>query len=146
MRNFSRHQPNPISGVNMTSMIDVTFLLLFFFMITSRMASFEKSDVKLPHPHHNQSAERKLEEKVLINVRYVGEKTDPALTLGAQTIATMAELSDRLGSIGRNRPDAQVVLRADKRLVYGQVRDILSLVGAAGLTHIQVVTELGPRP
>jgi biopolymer transport protein ExbD len=129
----------------MTPMIDVTFLLLFFFMVTSHIASIEKVAVELPRPDHNQSSERKPEEKVLINLQYTGENGEPGLMFGSLTLDSTAELSERLHRVAQEQPQAEVILRADRRLAYGHVRRVLAVISSAGLGRVQVVTELGPR-
>ena len=146
MRRFlDRHGHIPIERVNMTPMIDVTFLLLTFFMVTSHFASAEKVDVDLPHPDHNQSVEQQLIEKVIVNVEYAGEDNKPVIRIGALPVESDLELVDRLRRVAAINPRAQVILRADRRLPYGPVRDVMRMVAEVNLTRIQIVTELGPR-
>lgn len=146
MRRFlDRHGHIPIARVNMTPMIDVTFLLLTFFMVTSHFASAEKVDVELPHPDHNQSVEQQLIEKVIVNVEYAGEDNKPVIRIGALPVESDLELVDRLRRVAAINPHAQVILRADRRLPYGPVRDVMRMVAEVNLTRIQIVTELGPR-
>lgn len=146
MQSFlDRHGHAPTRGINMTPMIDVTFLLLFFFMVTSHIASNEKVALELPHPDNNQSAESQVNEKVIVNLRYVPDGAEPAFMLGAVPVNSMDELIERLDRIGRQNPRTQVILRADRRLSYGRVRDVMHAIAAANLTRLQVVTELGVR-
>ena len=129
----------------MTPMIDVTFLLLTFFMVTSHFASAEKVNVELPHPDHNQSVEQKLIEKVIVNLEYGGENDEPVIRIGALAVESDLELVDRLRRVAAINPHAQVILRADRRLPYGPVRDVMRMVAEVNLTRLQIVTELGPR-
>jgi biopolymer transport protein ExbD len=146
MRRFlDKHGHIPIARVNMTPMIDVTFLLLTFFMVTSHFASAEKVDVELPHPDHNQSVEQKLIEKVIINLEFNGEGADPIMRIGALQIESDAVLVERLRGIAAVKPNTQIILRADRRLPYGPVRDVMRMISEVNLTRFQIVTELGPR-
>jgi biopolymer transport protein ExbD len=146
MRRFlDRHGHIPITRINMTPMIDVTFLLLTFFMVTSHFASAEKVDVELPHPDQNQSVEQKLVEKVIINLEYHGEDPDPIMRIGALQMESDKELVQRLRSVAAANPNTQVILRADRRLPYGPVRDVMRMISEVNLTRFQIVTELGPR-
>jgi len=43
---------------NMTPLIDVTFLLLTYFMLASHFASAEKPDLKLPRPDDSQAVQK----------------------------------------------------------------------------------------
>jgi len=126
----------------MTPMIDVTFLLLTFFMLASHFASAEKTDVDLPQPDQSQAVDRRLTDKIIINALYEADLTEASLQLGPMPVKSMTELADRLTKMARSNSQAQVILRADRRLGYGQVRRIMEAVVSAGLTRLQVVTEL----
>ena len=127
----------------MTPMIDVTFLLLTFFMLASHFASAEKTEIDLPQPDDSQAVERRLPEKIIINVRYVDDPAGPELSLGPVLVGSTAELAERLADLARVNPQAQVILRADRRLRYGIVREVMEIVAATNLTRLQVVAELG---
>jgi len=139
-----RHERSSAVTINMTPMIDITFLLLTFFLLASHFASAEKAEVNLPRPDENQSTERHFKDKVIVNMLYAGETNPPRLQLGPVPVGSMAELGHRLKQVAEVNPSAQVVLRADRRLSYGDVRQALEAVAAARLSHLQVVTELGP--
>lgn len=132
------------SLMNVTPMIDVTFLLLTFFMLASHFASAEKVKVDLPRPDDNQAADRRLKDKVIINMLHVEDTTEPRLQLGPVPVASVADLGGRLREVGELNPSVQVILRADRRLPYAQVREVMEVVAGAGLTRLQVVTDLEP--
>ncbi len=145
-RSIRERRPSRGTLVNMTPMIDVTFLLLTFFMLASHFASAEKVKVDLPRPDDNQSVDRRLRDKVIINMLYVEErvKVEPRLQLGPVPVASVGDLGGRLREVGELNPSVQVILRADRRLPYGQVREVMQAVAGAGLTRLQVVTDLEP--
>lgn len=143
-RPTGERRPSRGTLVNMTPMIDVTFLLLTFFMLASHFASAEKVKVDLPRPDDNQSVDRRLKDKVIINMLYVEDATEPRLQLGPVPVASVADLGGRLREVGGLNPSVQVILRADRRLPYGQVREVMGVVASAGLTRLQVVTDLEP--
>jgi biopolymer transport protein ExbD len=138
----------PVSGrINMTPMIDVTFLLLTFFMLASHFASAEKDpDVQLPRPDDNQATERRFRDKIIINALYTGEETRPEFRLGALRVDSIPQLADWLDRFADKTAPPQVILRADRRLAYGDVRQVMEIVAAAGLSRLQVVTELDGTP
>jgi len=127
----------------MTPLIDVTFLLLTFFMLASHFASAEKTDIDLPEPDNSQAVVWRLKDKIIINVLYRGESVEPELRLGPVPMRSGGELADRLGELARVNPRAQVILRADRRLRYGTVREVMEIIAAQKLTRMQVVAELG---
>jgi len=126
----------------MTPMIDVTFLLLTFFLLASHFHSAGMLDMKLPRPDENQDVDRRFKEKIIINVLDRGSDREPALTFGAAPVASVVELAERLNALVRVNPQAQVILRADRTLAYGDVRQVMELIAAQNLTRLQVAAEL----
>ena len=54
LRHLHRHE-NVISlGTNLAPMIDITFLLITFFLLAGHLASAEKVEMKLPNPDHTR--------------------------------------------------------------------------------------------
>jgi biopolymer transport protein ExbD len=128
---------------NMTPLIDVTFLLLTYFMLASHFASAEKPEMKLPRPDDSQAAEKLQDNKIIINMLYRAETTEPELMFGPVAVASMAELNERLANLARYNPSVEVTLRADRRLRYGDVKKVMEMVASLNLGTLQVVAELG---
>jgi biopolymer transport protein TolR len=128
---------------NMTPMIDITFLLLTFFTLSSHFASAEKIELDLPRPDNNRAEERRFPDKVIINLIYTGEGMPAILRMGAFDLDSVPELAEHLAPVARHNAHTQVILRADRRLPFGQVRQVMETISAAGLSRLQVVAELG---
>lgn len=144
MRSMSRRDSSGGSWVpNMTPMIDITFLLLTFFTLSSHFASAEKVELSLPRPDHSQATDQRFPDKVMLNMMYQGDNVSAILKMGAFDLASMEQLTEHLTPIARHNPRTPVILRADRRLSYGQVRQVMETVSAAGLSSLQVVTEMG---
>lgn len=131
---------------NMTPLIDVTFLLLTYFMLASHYASAEKPDIALPKPHESQAEDRPLDQKVYVNLLFDGPNAEPVVMLGPVRMESTAELGQRLAGVARTNPSTQVVLRADRNVRYGSVRETMEVIAAANLPRLQVVAELEHRP
>lgn len=129
----------------MTPLIDVTFLLLTYFMLASRYASAEKPDIFLPQPNQSHAVDRVFQDKLFLNLLFEGDADKPAIMYGPLPMDA-AELAERLTRLGQSAPQTQVILRADRRLHYGRVREVMEQVAGAGLQHLQVVAELEVRP
>ncbi len=142
MHRRSYYRSRSAALINMTPMIDVTFLLLTFFMLASHFASAEKIPVPLPRPDHNQAVDRRFPDKVIINLVEDKGRTDPRIWLGPVPLDSAAELAERLNELGRVNPNVEVILRADRSLAYGVVREVMELISAARLTRVQVVVDL----
>jgi len=141
-RFFHRRDRSSAGRINMTPMIDVTFLLLTFFMLASHFASAEKMQIDLPRPDDNQGVERRLRDKVIINVLRRDDRGEPEIRLGPMRVGSLTELADRLAPLAEANPQTQVILRAHRRLHYGDVRQVMEIVAAQKLTRLQIVTEL----
>ena len=61
----------------------------------------------------------------------------------ASVVIPRERIDVRLGELARVNPRAQVILRADRRLRYGAVREVMEIVAGQKLTRLQVVAELG---
>jgi biopolymer transport protein ExbD len=128
--------------MNMTPLIDVTFLLLTFFMLATHFASAEKIDLDLPRPDDSQATEQRFPDRILINLLYQGDDQEPEIRLGPMQVDSLERLGQRLKELARINPQAQVILRADRRLGYGAVRSVMELVAANRLGNLQIVAEL----
>jgi len=126
----------------MTPMIDVTFLLLTFFLLASHFHSAGMIDMNLPKPDDNRAVDRRFKEKVIVNMLDQGPDREPELTFGATRVASTIELADRLNGLAQVNPQAQVILRADRSLSYGDVREVMELIAAQNLTRLQVAAEI----
>lgn len=126
---------------NMTPLIDVTFLLLTYFMLASHYASAEKPDMKVPQPDQSQAVDRKLDEKLIVNVLHRPGQ-EPALTFGPIEVNSLDDLGDRLAQLSQRNAQVQIVLRADRRIPYGYVRRVMEMVAERKLANLQIVAEL----
>lgn len=127
---------------NMTPLIDCAFLLLTFFMLTSHFASAEKLEMDLPRPHESQATDRRPPERIIVNVYPRGEGQDPGLRLGPVDLDSLDELNTRLSAMSRPGTKLEVILRADRRLAYREVRRVMEVIAANHLTRLQVAAEL----
>jgi len=141
---FGRLERNPgskpMSDINMTPLIDVMLVLLVIFIITAPlMASSLKLD--LPKADAPTSSEAPALVALAIDSEgrlYLGEQ----LLDGAQA---QTLISTRVRDAARRDPATEVQLRADSRVPYGRVAELIGWVQAAGLTRIGLVTEAPAR-
>lgn len=120
--------------VELTSMTDIIFLLLIFFMISTTFeAGSRHLEMQLP--------EAKVGESVQEVQRYVIEMGLPnTLYLDGQSIG-LPELTQRLAQDGNPAAPRSVTIRADKRLPYGEVITVLDLVQQANIRDIAVAVH-----
>jgi biopolymer transport protein ExbD len=119
-------------SISLPSMTDIIFLLLIFFMVATVLKdSTRRLDVQLPEARSGQTAEA---QRLTIEMA-----ADGVMSLNGELI-TQEELEQQLQSAG---DDAQrsVIIKADKRLSYGKVIEIMGLCQAAGIADIAVAVK-----
>jgi biopolymer transport protein TolR len=115
------------SDINVTPLIDVCLVLLLIFMIvTPALTSGDTSSVELPQTEHPQELTRP--ENLLTLVL----EADGSLTVGGERLPAGA-YAERLVALLRGRSAREVVLRADGRLRFAQVREVLRVASEAEL-------------
>ena len=116
--------------INITSMIDVIFLLLIFFLVTSTFS--EQPGLKIELPSVRGSATSTAEQLVL----YVTQSGNIFLN---QHQVSRAELPDRLRRAAR-KERLTLLLKADRRASYGLIVELMDLTHRAGIEKIVALT------
>lgn len=125
-------RPRPTVALPMTSLIDIVFLLLVYFLLTTNFMVDEAIDLKLPQA---RSSAPQLQQQIIV---YVAQ--DGRILLGQEEIemeALFARMRDLIGG----RKDAQVVIKADRRVVLNQAVRVMDLTKAAGAAELYLATE-----
>lgn len=128
-----------MSLFSMSSMTDVVFLLLIFFMVTSEFISPAAVDVDLP-----QSSTQIMQKPVtevyldsLLTISIVEDRTDTAdISKSYPREVNLEELGVRLGAIRAQDSLRTVALYADKRVEYGNVVDILDVAAKQNIKMV----------
>lgn len=139
-------QPTSVS-FNMAPMIDVVFLLIIFFVLVSTFASAERIPLELPNPDHSQAQNVKLKDRVIINVQLIDPQapaTSPvAYSIGPNRPQSLGTISQRLMLLKRLNPRLKVIIRADRRVQYGDVRAAMQIVAENGIEKMSIVAHVG---
>jgi len=138
---FGRLERNPgaqpMSEINMTPLIDVMLVLLVIFIITAPLMT---SSLKLDLPAADGAAPSDAPAFVALAIDAEG-----GLFLGEQP-AGREQIVERVRAAARRNPATEVQLRADRRVPYGRVAEVIGWVQEAGLTRIGFITEASPGP
>lgn len=119
-------------SLNLTSMIDVLFLLIIFFMAGTKFTEMERQiGLKVPQVSDGASLAVVPEKKVVAVYR------DGRITLDKQTV-TLDELSRRLGAARQQYPDLGVVVRGDGAGEFQYVAEVLNACRKAGIVELGV--------
>lgn len=130
-----RFRPDPV-GFQMTPMIDVTFLLLTFFLMTSVYSVWEKEiDISLPTAKTATTPQR-LPGEIIINI-----VKDGGVVVNGRTLddPALQSLLKRLVTLFPGQP---VLIRADKTTQYESVIHILDLCRKADIWNISFATAI----
>ncbi|GGE60322.1 ExbD/TolR family protein [Actibacterium pelagium] len=134
-RRRGRHQTQAMSEINVTPFVDVMLVLLIIFMVAAPLSVV---GIPIESPETAATALPSEEEEPLtITVTETGE-------VAIQTTPTpLDELIPRLQAVASERSSRKVFLRADGRVPYSQVAQIMGALNAAGFRDIGLVTESG---
>ena len=125
--------------LNLTSMIDVVFLLIIFFMVGTRFSSVEsKVDVKLPQVAGAGKGSSK-PAKVVINVLSDGQ------VLLDQKPVTLDELRAELAAIRGRSAESSVVVRGDAQGALQHVAGVLATCREAGISDLGLSVKLAQK-
>lgn len=134
MRRFSeRQQLHTLSELNVTPLLDLAFVLLIIFMITTPLME-NSSDIVLPSGNAAQS------EVSLDRVRAVSIHQDERVTLGEEDV-TLADLESRLLAMKSEQPELAVVVRSHKEISVQRLSEVMDAVKRAGVTKLGFVTS-----
>jgi len=125
----------PMSDINMTPLIDVMLVLLVIFIITAPLMT---SSLKLDLPKAEGGKPSDAPISLLLAVDSSGQ-----YFIGDEAVAA-ERISARVHEAAQRDPATEVQLRADSRVPYGRVAELIGLVQDAGLSRIGFVTETPP--
>ena len=123
------------SAFQMTSMLDVIFLLLCFFIASSIYSQWElQVDIQLPTAQTGKQPNR-LPGQIIINLDREG-----VVTVN-ERVLTAEQLLDRMKLLSANFPGHPVVLRSDAQTPYEKVVHVIDLCRQADIDNISFATQ-----
>ena len=129
---FSRPQRTDPT-INLTSLIDILFIVLVFLMLTTAFRGASVVVVDLPPAVTGERITDDRQNTVKVTVTREGR------LYVSQRLVTVAELRDVLTTVAAT-PDPQVVLEADARAEHGQVVAVMDLARQVGLRQLSIET------
>lgn len=127
MAGTSQKRRGPITGINVTPLVDVTLVLLAIFMVTAKMVV--NPAVPLDLPTASQGEDIQVVFSVLVPVR------GPALVDGV-AVEDDAELTARAERELLADPDLRAVIQADGAVPHRRVVEVLDALRLAGIARI----------
>ena len=119
-----RKRSTPEADLDITPMIDVVFLLLIFFMVTSTMQP--PADMEIPAAKHGIGL--KSDQTTVIIVRNPGSEGDvPVIVLENGNEVSLEEVTSEIQQ-RMQKNISQVIIKADGRVTQGFVQDVVRAV------------------
>jgi biopolymer transport protein ExbD len=132
LRRRRQRGEKPKATVDMTSLIDLTFLLLVTFIVT--LPALEQGvSIMLPQAKTDQLPTKDRKANVItVNKDNVIFFKDKPITLD--------ELEKTLGRMAAEDPEVPVLVRGDERLDYGSVMNVVKVVYKCKVRRMALVT------
>jgi biopolymer transport protein TolR len=123
-----------VSDINVTPLVDVCLVLLIIFMVVTPMLQ-TGVPVQLPDTNNPEKyPESAKQQKVTV--------TDDGKVFMSKDdwVPNLQDLTRRVAEMTRESPDKEFVVKADKRLRYRQVREVMKAINEAGVTKVGLIT------
>jgi biopolymer transport protein TolR len=127
------------SDINVTPLVDVCLVLLIIFMVVTPLLQKGVS-VQIPQADNPDKKPENSKQK-LISVAYT---TPPAYYMDAKQYSK-AEFQQALDELYQRNPSAELVIKADQRLKYGDVKDVFKMTKDAGFQDVGLIAEKKPK-
>ena len=136
-----RRKRKDLGGIPTASMSDVAFLLLVFFLSTTKFDIKKGLGIVLPAASDDTTKRVKLKDE---NLTKIWIDKDGVITLksgGNEQIIPMNELQKMINQIVKNNPDMVISLKTDRKSKYQYMVKVLDKLQAAGAEKISLSTN-----
>ena len=118
----------------LTSMLDVIFLLLCFFVTASVYSQWESEiNIQLPTATSSEEPDR-LPGEIIANIA-----KDGTLRINGADV-TLRQLGDKLAKIAKYYPGQAVIIRADRETSYESLVEVIDVCRGAGVWNFSLAT------
>jgi len=125
-----------MNEINMTPFIDVMLVLLIIFMVAAPMMT---AGVPLDLPQTKAAPLNMDAKPVTLSIKATGQ-----VFMGDAELADDA-IVGKLGEVAKGGLDERIFVRGDKKVDYGRVAQVMSIVTGAGYKRVALVTEPDQR-
>jgi len=133
MRNrHSRRQSGSVAEINMTPLIDMVFILLIFFIVTTSFVKETGVDVSRPSA---KTAVKKDLANIMIAITASG-----AINMDGRTIDRRAVRAN-VERMHAENPEGSVIILADKDAKTGLLIEVMDQARLAGVANVSIAAE-----
>lgn len=137
-----RRKPMAAEELDMTPMVDMTFLLLIFFMVTATFS--QQKTLQIPPPDSDRKGARQsteMVEDVLDASLRIEIDAANTVTIEEQKVVQLAELGDRVRELMRSQQKTEAMLMIDRRAFHETVVMVVDACNEAGIQRIRLAGE-----
>lgn len=134
---FRKNHKREHYGISMINLIDVIFMLLIFFMITTTFKKTEDFPINLPKSNENFQVSQN--ENITI-FYYLNGKISVNFGKDNSTILNLEDFKNRVKNLNLSN-FKEVHLSADKDLDYGKIIDLISILKQNNVLKINLDIE-----
>jgi len=131
-RNRKNNERRLVSEINVTPLVDVVLVLLIIFMVTAPMLQM---GINVNLPRVQAKSIDVSEEKLVLTVN-----NEKEIYINKYK-TTIDDLKPKLESIFASRIDREIFMRADEKVPYGFVIQVMSEVRKSGVDKLGMITE-----
>jgi biopolymer transport protein ExbD len=133
MRNrHSRRQSGAIAEINMTPLIDMVFILLIFFIVTTSFVKETGVDVSRPSA---KTAVKKEQANILIAIKPNGEVWMDKRQVDRRAVRANVE------RMHAENPEGSVIILADQDAKTGLLIEVMDQARLAGVANVSIAAE-----
>jgi biopolymer transport protein TolR len=121
------------SDINVTPLVDVCLVLLIIFMVVTPMLQKGKA-VMLPK---TDRPEKKPESK---NELLISVQADKTIFIDTKWYPDK-EFAAKMKELGERSANKDILIKADRTLQYGEVRNVMRMIKEGGFDKVALVTE-----
>jgi biopolymer transport protein ExbD len=133
MKKCSKTAHESLTELNITPLLDLAFVLLVIFIITT-IPPVKDMDLKLPTASkHQKDPPHK--------ARYLSVPANGNLFIDREEVK-VADLLGKLISLRTDDPDLNIIVRGDGKTKYKQIRAVLDICQQANIVKVDLATEI----
>ena len=129
---FRRHLKITSGKLDMTPLIDIVFLLMMYFMLTSTFIMQPGIKINLPSALSTESMEKK---QVIVSLT-----VDGSIFYEEKNI-TIEALKSILETESRRNPEIMLIIKGDYDVVHGKVVEVMDLAKVSGVSCLAIATQ-----
>jgi biopolymer transport protein ExbD len=136
MKKCSHSAHHTLTELNITPLLDLAFVLLVIFIITTTPI-VNDLDLNLPNASkHQKDPPRK--------ANYITVQADGKMWLN-KALVSLPDLQEKLVGLRIDDPDLSVIVRGDGKAKYRQIRAVLDICQQANVVKVDLATEAADK-